>query len=219
MIRFKDKVFEDYFIDPVTAVITDKDGNVQNTAMCGKYLAFKDMPVHRIQAHTAWGYKEGYVVHHIDKNRLNNALSNLAYLTYVEHRKIHADDIITDYWRQRMNEMFQTRVISEETRLKISKANKGKEMFFTDEHKRKLSEAHTRLWADDEYRARITDIMKKNHYKMTEADKQRQSEKMKGKTKGMTWWNNGIVNTRSRECPEGYTEGRIKKNKENAHKK
>lgn len=30
MIRIKDKVFEDYFIDPVTAIITDKDGNVKH---------------------------------------------------------------------------------------------------------------------------------------------------------------------------------------------
>ena len=31
MIRFRDKVFENYFIDPVTAVITDENGIVQPT--------------------------------------------------------------------------------------------------------------------------------------------------------------------------------------------
>lgn len=47
------------------------------------------MGVHRIQAYTAYGYKEGYDVHHLDENPLNNALSNLVYLTRCEHTRVH----------------------------------------------------------------------------------------------------------------------------------
>ena len=52
MIRFRNQRFEDYFIDPVTAVITDKNGIVQPIKMYRGYPFFKKMAVHRIQMHT-----------------------------------------------------------------------------------------------------------------------------------------------------------------------
>ncbi len=61
MIRHKDLVFEDYFIDPVTAVITDKDDNVINQWMHQGRLKVSInghiLSVHCIQAHTKWGFK------------------------------------------------------------------------------------------------------------------------------------------------------------------
>ena len=89
MIRYKDRVFEDYNIDSVTALITDKNGEVQKTYLNQGRPKFKNMSVHCIMAHTFYGWKPGFVVHHLDKNPLNNALSNLVYLTYSEHSKVH----------------------------------------------------------------------------------------------------------------------------------
>ena len=55
MIRFKDKILEDYSIDPVTAIITDQNGIVQKTGMHHGRPVFKGMPVHQIMAHTFFG--------------------------------------------------------------------------------------------------------------------------------------------------------------------
>lgn len=62
MIRFKNNVFDDYFIDEHTAVITDKNGNVKKYWIShGGYKAVKidgiEMLVHQVQAHTKYGYK------------------------------------------------------------------------------------------------------------------------------------------------------------------
>ena len=56
MIRYKDKCFEKYCIDPETGVITDLNGVVQKVKDNHGYLRFKGMCVHCIQAHTWFGY-------------------------------------------------------------------------------------------------------------------------------------------------------------------
>ena len=89
MIKFRNKTLEDYFIDPVTAVITNSKGEIQKTKIIRGRPCFKRMAIHVIQAHTKYGYKKGYDVHHLDENKMNNALSNLAYLTHSEHAMIH----------------------------------------------------------------------------------------------------------------------------------
>lgn len=92
MIRYKDKMFEQWSICPATGEIFDaKTGEVQQTYMqCpwdDDYLKFKGMPVHSIMAHTFYGFKPCYDVHHLDENKHNNVLSNLAYVTHSEHMK------------------------------------------------------------------------------------------------------------------------------------
>lgn len=111
MIRFKDQIFEEYSIDPVTAVITDKNGVEQLVKIYKNGRPyFKRMLVHCIMCHTFYGYKTGYDVHHLDENKLNNALSNLVYLTHEEHIRLHHKD------KQK----------SDETRAKISASMTGK---------------------------------------------------------------------------------------------
>ena len=34
--------------------------------------------------------------------------------------------------------------------------------------------------------------------------------------KGMLWWNNGVICVMARECPDGFTRGRIYRRKDNA---
>ena len=47
----------------------------------------------------------------------------------------------------------------------------------------------------------------------SEESRKKTSEANKGNTKakGKFWFNNGIINIRSKECPEGFAKGRIKK--------
>ena len=90
MIRLaKDKILENYFIDE-NCIITNSEGEIQKTTIYknGREY-FKQIPVYRILIYTLFGYKQEYVIHHIDNNKLNNSLSNLAYISRKEHTSIH----------------------------------------------------------------------------------------------------------------------------------
>ena len=110
MIKFRNLILENYSIDPITAVITNDKGEIQETKIRDGRPYFKSMAIHKIQAHTYYGYKKDYDIHHIDKNKLNNSLSNLVYFTKSEHAKIHSNG----------------KTLSEETKQKLSKSHKGK---------------------------------------------------------------------------------------------
>ena len=117
MIKYKDIILEDFFIDPETAVITNSKGEIQKISIHKNGRPyFKSMAIHQIQIHTHIGYKKGYDIHHIDENKLNNSLSNLVYLTKSEHNIIH----------KKGNKNTFGKTSSEETRRKLSESHKGK---------------------------------------------------------------------------------------------
>ena len=83
--------------------------------------------------------------------------------------------------------------LSEEHKKKISEAmkvrttwNKGKH--WSEEAKNKMAEAH-------------------KGKKMSEEAKKKMSEARKG----MRWFNNGKINKRAKECPDGFTPGQLRK--------
>ena len=85
------------------------------------------------------------------------------------------------------------KVISVETRKKMSEAQKGKQ--FSAEHRKKLSEALS---------GENNPLFGKHHSEETRL-------KMSEAHKGKLWWNNGILSIRSKECPgEGWTRGRLR---------
>ena len=82
---------------------------------------------------------EGYEVHHIDGNKLNNSISNLMLLTEEEHHRLHMDEQhLKEETRKKMSESKKgnTNMLgkkhTEETKKKISKTKSG-----TPSHKRK----------------------------------------------------------------------------------
>ena len=81
---------------------------------------------------------------------------------------------------------------STETRQKMSEAHKGKH--HSEETRQKNSLAH---------KGENNPLFGKHHSEETRL-------KMSEANKGMLWWNNGISNKRSRECPgEGWSRGKL----------
>lgn len=154
---YNNEVYEDYFIDSETSVITDKNGKIKHQSITNGYYTVKinNEPkyVHRIMACTFKGYIKGLIVHHNDGNKLNNALSNLDYsMTKSIHSMIHG-----------LNKQ-----VSEETRQKLSSAQKGRSAWnkgktLSEEHKRKISEAEKgrkRAPLSDEVKKKISNALK-----------------------------------------------------------
>ena len=141
MIRFIDTILEDYFIDPVTAVITNSKGEIQKTYILNGRPYFKGHGLHQWQVHTYLEYKEGFDIHHIDENKMNNALSNLVYLTRSEHAKIHnkIGKKLSEETKLKIGESSKGRRHSEETKRKLIEAHKGKKL--SEETKKKMSES------------------------------------------------------------------------------
>ena len=74
---------------------------------------------------------------------------------------------------------------SEEHKKNISKGRIG--MKFSEDHKRNLSMSHMgNTWSEE------------------------QKQKFRNSRKGERWFNNGVINVRRKECPDGFTPGRIK---------
>ena len=86
---------------------------------------------------------------------------------------------------------------SKETIKKISEANKGKHLHLkgttlSEEHKRKISEAHKGKKLSEEHKRKISEANKVNNI-------------------GKHWYNNGIENVFAFECPEGFVKGQIRR--------
>ena len=115
MIKFRNLILENYSIDPITAVITNSKGEIQKTKIRDGRPYFKGHKVYEWQMHTHVGYKKGMDIHHIDKNKMNNSLENLVYLTRSEHIKMHSNG----------NKNMFGKHHSEDAKRKMSEAHKG----------------------------------------------------------------------------------------------
>lgn len=78
--------------------------------------------------------------------------------------------------------------------------NKGKKM--SEEFCRKCSESQKGKQAGEKH------PMYGKHF--TEESKKKMSDAKKGKHKGEHWYNNGKINVRAKECPEGFVPGMLR---------
>ena len=182
MIRYKDTILEDFFIDPITAIITNSKGEIQKTSIHRGRPEFKKMAIHAIQAHTHYGYKKGFVIHHIDHNKMNNSLENLVYMTKSQHSKIH---------HKGENHPFYGKHHSEETKQKMSEAKKGEKhplygKQLSEETRRKMSEAKKGEKLSEETKGKISKSISGENHPLygkhhSEETKRKMSEAKKGK--------------------------------------
>ena len=138
----------------------------------------------------------------------NVSSEELIFLTRAEHTKLH----------MKGNNYRLGKHLSEEHKKKLSEANKGKyagennPMYgktHTEETRKKLSEALKGKSKSEETRKKMSDA-KKGKY-ASEETRKKLSEAHKGKMKGTRWYSNGKINIRAKECPDGFTPGRLLK--------
>ena len=99
---------------------------------------------------------------------------------------------------------------SEQTKEKLRIINTGKH--HSEETKRKMSESHKGYVFSEESKLKMSLAKKgKKGKPLSEETKRKLSEALKGKSKGkgLHYYNNGVINVRCYECPEGFVPGRI----------
>lgn len=100
----------------------------------------------------------------------------------------------SEEWKKIMSETLKGRKLSEEWVKKISESKKGRKL--SEEHKRKLSESHKGMEG-------------KHHSEEAKKGKPSWNKGKKLGSNGTHWYNNGEINVKAKECPEGFVKGRL----------
>ena len=228
MIRYKDKIWENFDIDPITAEITDKNGYVQKTYVKHGRTMFKGVGVYCIMAHTFLGYREGFVVHHLDGNKMNDILSNLVIMTKQEHQNIHKPALgmkHTEEWCKAHSKFMKFNNVphnqSASAKQKIREARLG--MKASSDTKEKMSASHRKFFEDPENKKKFIEqlntpeaIEKRKNHIVTEEEHNRRAAAAKGNTntKDRKYYTNGIENRMCYDCPGiGWYLGKTMKKK------
>lgn len=136
----------------------------------------------------------------------------LIFMTELEHKRLHnkgkpgtfTGKHHSEETKCKISEAEKGKYISEETRKKISELRKGLKLGpQSEDHRRKISEALKGKPKSEEHRRKMSEVRKGKP--CSEESKKKRSESEKGKH----WFNNGITSTLQFECPEGFTSGRL----------
>ena len=165
---------------------------------------------HRLETHTSDGDRREVDITRKELVALDMYLSRpaeeLIFLTRSEHIILHNHSI------ERGKKISKTKIgqhHSDETKRKLSISHNGKHL--SEETKNKMSKALKGRSFSKEHKNKISEALK--GHTVSEETKNRISEKSKGNTntKGRRWYNNGKINVMSKECPEGFVPGMLRK--------
>ena len=90
--------------------------------------------------------------------------------------------------------------------------NKG--MKLSEEAKRKIAEARKGMKLSEETKRKIAEAKKGNKNMLGKHLSEETKLKIGEYAKMSHWFNNGIINIKVKECPEGFVKGRLKKVKQ-----
>jgi DNA-binding transcriptional regulator YdaS (Cro superfamily) len=103
---------------------------------------------------------------------------------------------------------------TEETKRKMRQAHKGRKL--PKEHRDKIARSLTGKVRPEEVRNKIRNTRNERNSGYGNKHSQETKNKMSKSGKGKVFWNNGEINTKSRECPgDGWVRGMIKKTRIN----
>ena len=174
---------------------------------------------HRLETHNSDGIRRDADISHKELKALgmyyNRPPEELIFLTIKEHNAFNKGRRHSEETKKKIAEANKGKPspnkgkhLSEETRKKMREAMKGEKNPFygkhhTEESKRMNSEAHKgkKLGKDNPFYG-------KHH---SEEFRKKIGAINKVKMKGMRFFNNGKINIRAKECPDGFIPGRIKK--------
>ena len=166
---------------------------------------FKGWEVHhRYETHTSDGERRLVNISAAELKALgmyyNRPAEELIFMKESEHKSLHSKG----------NQHSLGKKHSEETKKKMSEAQKGKT--FSEEHKKHLSEVNKGKRQSEEHRRKNSE----GHKGQTPWNKGKKMSKeycIKNSEshKGLHWYNNGEMCVRAKECPDGFTPGRLKK--------
>ena len=150
---------------------------------------------HRLETHNSDGERRLVDITQAELIALNmyyhRPAEELIFLTTREHNAIRKVSVET---RRKLSESRKGKKHSEESKKKIGAASKGNKYALgckrSEETKKKMREAKKNM--SEETKKKIGAAKKGNTY-----------------TKGKHWYNNGKINTISKECPDGFTPGRL----------
>ena len=137
----------------------------------------------------------------------NRPACELIFLTPNEHHKLHKiGENNPNFGKLAWN---NGKHLSEETRQKLSEANKGnpswmKGKHHSEESRKKIGAARKGKHHSEETRLKISSALKGKSLSAETC------KKMSEARKGTHWYNNGVTNILAKTCPEGFVPGRLK---------
>ena len=152
---------------------------------------------HRLETHNSDGERRLVDISQDELKTLemyyDRPANELIFLTSREHNAYRKGRHLSEEHKKKVSEALKGKPKSEEHKKKISELQKGNKYHLgkhhSEEAKKKMSEA----WSYDKH---FSDNTKK---KLSEAQK------------GYRWFNNGKVNIKAKECPEGFAPGMLKR--------